>query len=47
MPLSALPSMREKLANAALFLIPVVVFAVVIYDHGAQAHHQPSAVICQ
>ena len=39
--------MRHHLANAALFLIPVVVFAAVIYDHGAQAHHQPTAVKCQ
>jgi len=39
--------MRHKLANAALFLIPVVVFAAVIYDHGVQAHHGPSAVVCK
>ena len=39
--------MRHKLANAALFLMPVIVFAAVIYDHGVQAHHQPTEVICK
>ena len=39
--------MRTKLLNLATFMIPVVVFAAVIYDHGVQAHHQPTAVQCK
>jgi hypothetical protein len=39
--------MRNKLANAALFLMPVIVFAAIIHDHGVQAHHAPDAVICK